>query len=135
MACMLTYIAVVNYVMIASAVLQVQYGFTIEQSGYVFTLPYVFSAIISPFVGAFVNKFGRRMSVTLVGSIIMLIAHCLQLVIPMCEGSDCRHILPVLPLVLLGFSYSTYSVVLWGSLPYMVEARTLGTAFGICTAF
>ena len=39
------------------------------------------------------------------------------------------------PLVILGLSYTTYAVVLWGALPYMVEARTLGTAFGICTMF
>ena len=39
------------------------------------------------------------------------------------------------PLILLGLSYTTYAVVLWGSLPYMVEAHTLGTAFGICTTF
>ena len=36
---------------------------------------------------------------------------------------------------MLGIAYSTYAVVLWGSIPYMVEARTLGTAFGICTVF
>lgn len=41
----------------------------------------------------------------------------------------------VLPLVLLGLSYAAYAVVLWGSLPYMVEARMLGAAFGICTVF
>lgn len=41
----------------------------------------------------------------------------------------------IVPLVILGISYTTYAVVLWGSLPYMVEARTLGSAFGICTTF
>ena len=41
----------------------------------------------------------------------------------------------LVPLVLLGLSYTIYAVVLWGSLPYMVEARVLGTAFGICTTF
>lgn len=40
-----------------------------------------------------------------------------------------------MPLIILGLSYTTYAVVLWGALPYMVEARTLGTAFGICTMF
>ena len=75
------------------------------------------------------------MSVTIVGSSIMVLAHCLNLILPMCdEDQGCGKIMPVIPLILLGFSYSTYSVVLWGSLPYMVEARTLGTAFGICTA-
>ena len=78
------------------------------------------------------------MTVTLIGSSIMVFAHVLNIILPMCdtESDDkCgKKFMPILPLILLGFSYSTYSVVLWGSLPYMVEARTLGTAFGICTA-
>lgn len=36
---------------------------------------------------------------------------------------------------MLGASYSTYAVVLWGYLPYIVKENTLGTAFGICTVF
>lgn len=40
----------------------------------------------------------------------------------------------IVPLVLQGISYTAYAVVLWGALPYMVEARALGTAFGICTS-
>ena len=34
----------------------------------------------------------------------------------------------------LGISYTTYAIVLWGALAYMVEARALGTAFGICAS-
>lgn len=134
---MCTYIAVVNYVMIASAVLQRQSELSISEAGMIFTLPYVVSAIVSPFVGAYVNKYGKRMSVTLLGSFVMLFAHCILFFIPILfDGSGTTiTILHIIPLILLGFSYSTYSVVLWGSLPYMVEARTLGTAFGICTAF
>lgn len=101
-------------------------------------MPYWISAILSPFVGAFVNQYGKRMTVSLVGSVTVVVAHVLLFVIPICEESDpanCSSILPLVPLVLLGFSYSTYSVVLWGSFPYMVDERTLGTAFGICTAF
>jgi len=37
----------------------------------------------------------------------------------------------LVPLILQGLAYTTYAVVLWGSIPYMVEGRTLGTAFGI----
>lgn len=101
-------------------------------------MPYWISALLSPFIGAFVNKYGKRMTVSLIGSFTIVIAHVLLFFIPICEedsSEKCDKILPLVPLVLLGFSYSTYSVVLWGSLPFMADARTLGTAFGICTAF
>ena len=78
------------------------------------------------------------MTLTLLGSVIMVAAHFMQVLIPShgdCAQSCNRCWASVLPLVLLGFSYTTYAVVLWGALPFMVEARTLGTAFGICTTF
>jgi len=37
----------------------------------------------------------------------------------------------VIPMFFLGISYTSYAVVLWGSIPYLVEGRVLGTAFGI----
>ena len=61
----------------------------------------------------------------------MVASHTLEVMIDDCD----QCFMSLVPLILLGLSYTTYAVVLWGSLPYMVEARTLGTAFGICTSF
>lgn len=55
----------------------------------------------------------------------------MQLFMPDCQ--ECG--LSIVPLILLGISYSVYAVAQWGSLPYIVEARTLGTAFGIVNVF
>lgn len=71
------------------------------------------------------------MSVTLIGAGLMVAAHTFEVMIDDCD----QCFMSLVPLILLGLSYTTYAVVLWGSLPYMVEARTLGTAFGICTSF
>lgn len=35
---------------------------------------------------------------------------------------------------MLGFGYSVYAAALWGSIPYVVAPRTIGTAFGLTTA-
>ena len=75
------------------------------------------------------------MTVTIIGSALGVLAHGLFFIIPGCNDWECNSFFAVMPLWLLGINYATYSVVLWGSLPYMVEGRTLGTAFGICTAF
>lgn len=130
--CMCCYISVVNSIVIASAVLQDRYGYDEEQAGFFFTLPYLVAAGASPLIGMFVSKFGYRMTVTLVGNFLMIFAHAMQLFIPSCDD---RCWYSVMPSNLLGFAYASYAVVIWGSLPYLVEARTLGTAFGICTVF
>lgn len=38
------------------------------------------------------------------------------------------------PLIMLGLGFSIYAAALWPCIPYVVEAKTIGTAFGICTA-
>ena len=50
--------------------------------------------------------------------------------LPDCDG--CYSV--IAPLVLCGIGYSIYAAALWGSIPYVVEPRTVGTAFGFCTA-
>ena len=104
-----------------------------ENAGIFFMMPYVVSALLSPVLGWYVNKYGNRMTVTIAGSFVMLLSHIIQPFIPSFPECDkCWY--SVIPLVLQGFSYTTYAVVLWGALPYMVEARAVGTAFGICTS-
>lgn len=38
------------------------------------------------------------------------------------------------PMIMIGIAYSVYAAVLWACVPYVVEPRTIGTAFGIVTA-
>mmetsp|Transcript_13036 Transcript_13036/g.20232 ORF Transcript_13036/g.20232 Transcript_13036/m.20232 type:complete len:254 (-) Transcript_13036:134-895(-) len=131
LSCMCTYIAVINFVVVGSAMLQTRFHYSPVDAGFYFTLPYLISAFFSPFLGWFVDKKGHRMTITLIGSVLMIVAHIYMLLMPDCD--QCWASLG--PFILLGLSYTTYAVVLWGALPYMVEARILGTAFGICTTF
>ena len=135
LSCMFNYIAIINSIIFGSATLQQRYQYDSKVAGIFFTMPYVIAAICSPILGWYVDTYGKRMTVTLTGSALMGCAHTISILAPdTCTWKDgCPY--SVIPLVLLGLSYTTYAVVLWGTLPYMVEARTLGTAFGICTSF
>lgn len=128
---MCTYIAIINSIVIGSSVLQSRFKYSEVEAGFYFTMPYVIAAIFSPILGWFVDKYGQRMTVTLIGSLLMISGHTYNLLMPDCD----RCWASIGPLILLGLSYTTYAVVLWGALPYMVEARALGTAFGIATTF
>lgn len=133
-SCCCTYIAIINQIVIGSGLLQDRFSYSEVEAGRYFQIPYMIAAVFSPFLGLFVDKYGHRMSITLLGSLIMIFAHFYELVLPSAPTCD-RCWASLGPLVLLGLSYTTYAVVLWGALPYMVEARALGTAFGICTTF
>lgn len=130
-SCFFMQVAINNYLVVASSVLQIRYGYDKVQAGLLFPMPYVVAAVASPIVGIVVDRFGHRNRVSLLGSCFMILAHVIIIVTPDCNR--CWLALP--PLVLLGMSYACYAVAQWGSLPYLVEARTLGTAFGICNVF
>ena len=66
------------------------------------------------------------------GSLMMVFAHFMQLLIPDCLDG-CK--ISLAPLFMLGISYSTYAVAQWGALPNIVDKKALGTAFGIVNVF
>ena len=59
-SCCLMQIAINNFLVIGSAVLQTRYGWTDIQAGYLFPMPYVFAAFLSPFLGKIIDMYGFR---------------------------------------------------------------------------
>jgi len=64
-------------------------------------------------------------------SILVVIACIVTIVLPSYDETNYSI---MLPLVLLGIGYSIYASALWGSIPYTVDPKCLGTAFGATTA-
>ena len=130
-SCFFMQTSINNYLVVASAVLQTRFGFSDVAAGFLFPMPYMIAAISSPLIGFFVDRFGYRNVVAILGSVVMILGHVIIIVSPDC--SMCWNSIP--PLVCLGISYACYAVAQWGSLPYLVDHKVLGTAFGICNAF
>jgi MFS family permease len=130
-SCLCTYVSIVCSVALGAATLIERYNFSETDAGLLYTMPYIISAILSPIIGFLSDKFGHRMTTTLAGSFLMIVAHLISLFTVDCD--KCAK--SIIPLILLGIAYTTYAVVLWGAIPYMVEGRALGTAFGIATTF
>lgn len=100
-------------------------------AGKLIAIPYYISAGFSPLFGYTVDKIGRRVIFITISSIILICAFTVSMLMPSCTD-QCYN--EVYPLVLIGFGYSLYASVIWGSIPYTVDASTVGTAFGIVTA-
>ena len=84
-SCMCTYISIINSLVVGSALLQARFGYDEVSAGFVFTMPYLVAAFMSPFTGMFVDKFGHRMRVIIIGSLFNVLAHVINLSLPDCE--------------------------------------------------
>lgn len=121
--------------------LQDRFGFSEQAAGSLFGIPYTISACTSPFLGFFIDKVGKRvilgnyklfhpLLIVIISTFILMTGHIINMILPSCD--QCYSELG--PLILVGIGYSIYGAALWGSIPYVVESRTVGTAFGFVTA-
>jgi MFS family permease len=83
------------------------------------------SMVLAPFAGNFVDRLGRRASLMVVGSLLMIPAHLLM---------GLTHFSPVMSMIVLGAAFVLVPACIWPSVPLIVEAQRVGTAFGVMTA-
>lgn len=82
------------------------------------------SMFLAPFAGHVVDRIGRRASLMVVGSLLMVPAHLLLgfTLLP-----------PVLPMIVLGAAFVLVPAAMWPSIPLLVEKERVGTAYGLMT--
>lgn len=83
--CMFLWMCVPNSLVIGSAVLQVRFGFSMDDAGFFFTLPYIVSGVLAVPLGWFVFKYGCRKWVSIGGMLIMAMGHALNLYLDDCD--------------------------------------------------
>jgi MFS family permease len=83
------------------------------------------SMIFAPFAGTLVDKIGKRATMMIVGSLIMIPSHLLM-------GITKIH--PVFPMIALGAAFVLVPAAMWPSIPLIVREKRVGTAFGLMTA-
>jgi MFS family permease len=86
------------------------------------------SAALSPILGIIIDKIGKRAIFITTSSFLVALA-CF--VAAICPYSTEPNYTCLLPLIIVGFGYSIYASALWSSIPYIVPARTIGSAFGL----
>lgn len=82
------------------------------------------SMVFAPIFGTLVDRFGRRASIMLLGSFLMVPSYLLMAftMVP-----------PAFPMVILGASFVLVPAAMWPSIPLIVEKNRVGTAFGLTT--
>ncbi len=83
------------------------------------------SMLLAPFAGRLVDKAGKRATLMIAGSLLLVPCH-------LAMGLTTIH--PVYPMILLGFAFVLVPAALWPSVPLIVRSERVGTAFGLMTA-
>jgi MFS family permease len=92
------------------------------------SIVYTVSMVVSPFLGAGVDYFGRR-------SYLALFGVCLTVpVFYFFANATHESMDPIYALLALGVAYSTCAAALWPSIQYIIELKSIGTANGIATS-
>jgi MFS family permease len=83
------------------------------------------SMVLAPFAGSLVDKKGHRAMLMVLGSILIVPAHLML---------GLTHISPVISMIVLGAAFVLVPACIWPSVPLIVDARVVGTAYGLMTA-
>jgi len=83
------------------------------------------SMFFAPFAGSLVDRIGRRASLMILGSLLMIPAHLVM---------GLTTFQPALPMIVLGAAFVLVPAALWPSVPLIVEEKRVGTAYGLMTA-
>jgi MFS family permease len=83
------------------------------------------SMILAPFAGHLVDRLGKRATLMIIGSLIMIPSHLIMAV---------TRLYPVYPMIALGAAFVLVPAAMWPSVPLIVRKERVGTAFGLMTA-
>ncbi|HPX34954.1 MAG TPA: MFS transporter, partial [Bacteroidales bacterium] len=84
--------------------------------------------ILTPFIGAFLDKKGLGASMMLYGAILLTVSHLIFALVP---ASAFNHTIAYTTIVILGLAFSLVPASMWPSIPKIVEERFLGSAYGL----
>ncbi len=83
------------------------------------------SMVFAPFAGGFVDRIGKRATLMVIGSLLMIPCHLML---------GLTHVTPAIPMVALGAAFVLVPAAMWPSVPLVVEKDRVGTAYGLMTA-
>ncbi len=83
------------------------------------------SMVLAPFAGNLVDRIGRRATLMILGSLLMIPAHL---------ALGLSGMQPALAMIVLGAAFVLVPACIWPTVPLIVDERRVGTAFGLMTA-
>lgn len=95
-----------------------------EFGGFVLSILTFFTMFGTPAFGLLTDKIGKRALLLTVGALLL---------IPAFLTMAYTDITPYLPMSMMGLAFSLVPAIIWPSVAYIVDQKTLGTAYGLMT--
>ncbi len=126
--CVLYYSAIFPFQRYATNMLQCNLNMTANEAANVFRWFPIGAAIITPFLGNFLDRKGKGATMLIMGSILMIMCHLTFAFLVPSTGSK---FIAFLAIIILGISFSLVPAALWPSVPKIMNARYLGSAYSL----
>ena len=122
--CVTFYSAIFPFQTFAIKFFQDAHGATRESAGFLSSIITLFSMIMTPVFGLWVDRVGKRSLFMMVGSLMLVPVYLMMAYtsVPL-----------VVPMAIMGIAFSLVPAVMWPSVAYLVDEAKLGTAYGLMT--
>ena len=128
MLCVLYYSAIFPFQRYATNMLQCNLGMDAQSAADIFRWFPIGAAFLTPFLGYFLDRYGKGASMLMLGALLMIGCHLtFALVLPVYPETW----LAFTAIVVLGVSFSLVPAALWPSVPKIMDKRYLGSAYSL----
>lgn len=126
--CVLFYSAIFPFQKFATDMLASKLDISIKDAAAMFSYFPIGAMILTPFIGAFLDKKGLGATMMLYGAILLTVSHLIFALVP---ASAFTPFVAYATIVVLGLAFSLVPASMWPSVPKIVEDRFLGSAYGL----
>jgi MFS family permease len=125
-SCVTVYAAILSFNNIAADFIVTRWpAISSDTANYYMAVTYTTAGLVSPFLGAFIDRIGMRAIFVLAAAVVVTGVHLL-LGLTLAD--------PIIGLVFLGLAYAFYAAALWPSIALVTDDAIVGTAYGFTTA-
>ncbi|MDP2237594.1 MAG: MFS transporter [Bacteroidales bacterium] len=126
--CVLFYSAIFPFQKFATDMLSSKLDISIKDAAAMFSYFPIGAMILTPFIGAFLDRKGLGATMMLYGSILLTVSHLIFALVP---AEAFTPLIAYSTIVILGLAFSLVPASMWPSIPKIVEERFLGSAYGL----
>jgi hypothetical protein len=126
--CVLYYSAIFPFQKFAANMLECRLGISSKEASDIFSYFPIGAMLMTPFLGAYLDKKGKGASMLILGAILLCACHLVFALVP---AEYFTKGIAYSAIVVLGISFSLVPAALWPSVPKLVENRYLGSAYSV----
>ncbi len=120
-------------VSVASLIIYCYMGYMRQSAESIFAVFPLLAVLITPILGSYVDHKGKAASMLVLGSLLLIACHLtFAFILPLFKGNAVGGIIiAYVTILVLGSSFSLVPASLWPSVPKLVDAKVIGSAYAL----